>query len=259
MYKIVLYSDERNLLEPIVEVFKEYLPRLSESHFKILKFYSSLELNEFNEQENIADIYFLNISNKNIENSLSIGKRIRQLNPYAFIIYITNINTYLDDYLKILPFAILPKPVSKKQLFALLSTIFKLLKNAELSLLEIKTKKGIVTIDRRLITFVEYENHHLFIHTKNGSIIKSTTIRTSFKKWMEPLLKYESFISPHKSYLINMDYVQKIMNDHTFVMQRQEIIPISNQSFKQIKAKYLKYIKNNYAINNIKKITDHSY
>ena len=70
MYKIVLYSDERNLLEPIVEVFKEYLPRLSESHFKILKFYSSLELNEFNEQENIADIYFLNISNKNIENSL---------------------------------------------------------------------------------------------------------------------------------------------------------------------------------------------
>ena len=27
MYKIVLYSDERNLLEPIVEVFKEYLPR----------------------------------------------------------------------------------------------------------------------------------------------------------------------------------------------------------------------------------------
>ena len=171
MYKIVLYSDERNLLEPIVEVFKEYLPRLSESHFKILKFYSSLELNEFNEQENIADIYFLNISNKNIENSLSIGKRIRQLNPYAFIIYITNINTYQDDYLKILPFAILPKPVSKKQLFALLSTIFKLLKNAELSLLEIKTKKGTVTIDRRLITFVEYENHHLFIHTKNGSII----------------------------------------------------------------------------------------
>lgn len=259
MYKIVLYSDESNLLEPIVEVFKEYLPKLSESHFKILKFYSSLELNEFNEQENIADIYFLNISNRNIENSLSIGKRIRQLNPYAFIIYITNINTYQKDYLKILPFAILPKPFSKKQLFSLLSTIFKLLKNAELSLLEIKTKKGTSTIDRRLITFVEYKNHYLFIHTKNGSIIKSTTIRTSFKKWMEPLLKYDSFVSPHKSYLINMDYVQKIMNDHTFVMQKQEIIPISNQSFKQVKAKYLNYIKNNYAINNPEMITNHSY
>ena len=76
---------------------------------------------------------------------------------------------------------------------------------------------------------------------------------------MEPLLKYDSFVSPHKSYLINMDYVQKIMNDHTFVMQKQEIIPISNQSFKQVKAKYLNYIKNNYAINNPEMITNHSY
>lgn len=128
-----------------------------------------------------------------------------------------------------------------------------------LSLLEIKTKDGTAVIDRRLITFVEYENHYLLIHTKDGSIIKSTTIRTSFKKWMEPLLNYDSFISPHKSYLINMDYVYKIMNNHTFIMQRQEIIPISNQSFNKIKVKYLKYIRNNYAIENIKKIADHSY
>lgn len=76
---------------------------------------------------------------------------------------------------------------------------------------------------------------------------------------MEPLLEYESFISPHKSYLVNMDYVQKITNNHTFVMQNQEIIPISNQSFSSIKTKYLKYIKNTYAINNVKKIANHSF
>lgn len=259
MYKIVLYSDENEVFEPIVDVFREYLPKLSESHFKILKFYSPLELNEFNELEGKADIYFLNLSNKNIENSLNIGETIRLLNPYAFIIYISNNNIYKPEYLKILPFAILPKPISRNQLFSLLTNIFKLLKNADLSLVEIKTKEGTTTIDRRLITFVEYENHYLLIHTKDGSVIKSTTIRTSFKKWMEPLLKYESFISPHKSYLINMDYVHKIMNNHTFIMQRQEIIPISNQSFSQIKTRYLKYIKNNYAIKNIKKITNHSY
>ena len=58
--------------------------------------------------------------------------------------------------------------------------MLKLLKNADLSLLEIKTKDGIITIDRRLITFVEYENHYLLIHTKDGSTIKSSTIRTYF-------------------------------------------------------------------------------
>lgn len=259
MYKIVLYSEEKVVFDTITNVFKEYLPALSEMHFKILKFDSTLELNTFNENGGKADIYFLNLSSENIENSLNIGKAIRQLNPYTFIIYISNISTYKSEYLKIFPFAILPKPIVKKQLFSILSNIFRLLKNADLSLLEVKTKDGIITIDRRLITFVEYGNHYLLIHTKGGSTIKSSTIRTSFKIWMEPLLKYESFISPHKSYLVNMDYVQKITNNHTFIMQGQEIIPISNQSFSHIKAKYLKYIKNTYAINNVKKIANHSY
>ena len=259
MYKIVLYSNKDEVFEPIIAVFKEYLPALSKLHFKILKFNSLLKLNEFIEREGNADIYFLNLSNKNIENSLNIGETIRQLNPYAFIIYISSNNIYRPEYLKILPFAILLKPISRNQLFSLLTNIFKLLINMNLSLLEIKTKDGTTVIDHRLITFVEYENHYLLIHTKDGSIIKSTTIRTSFKKWMEPLLNYDSFISPHKSYLINMDYVYKIMNNHTFIMQRQEIIPISNQSFNKIKVKYLKYIRNNYAIENVKKIADHSY
>lgn len=259
MYKIVLYSDEKETFDTITNLFKEYLPALSNMHFKILKFNSTLALNTFNENEGKADIYFLNLSNKNIENSLNIGASIRQLNPYAFIIYISNISTYKLEYLKIFPFAILPKPISKKYFFSIFSMVLKLLKNVNLSLLEIKTKEGVATIDRRLITYVEYGNHYLLIHTKSGSIIKSSTIRSSFKKWMEPLLKFESFISPHKSYLVNMDYVQKITSNHTFIMQSQEIIPISNQSFSYIKAKYLKYIKNTYAINNVKKIANHSY
>ena len=131
-----------------------------------------------------------------------------------------------------------------------MSSILSLLSHQDLSLLEIKTKDGITTIDHRLITFVEYENHYLFIHTKHGSTIKSATIRTSFKKWMKPLLKYDYFISPHKSYLVNIDYVYKIMNNHTFIMTTKEVIPIASQTFTKIKAKYLKYIRKKYVIGN---------
>ena len=44
MYKIVLYSDEKDIFDTITNIFKEYLPALSEIHFKILKFNSTLEL-----------------------------------------------------------------------------------------------------------------------------------------------------------------------------------------------------------------------
>ena len=43
MYKIVLYSDEKDIFDTITNIFKEYLPALSEIHFKILKFNSTLE------------------------------------------------------------------------------------------------------------------------------------------------------------------------------------------------------------------------
>lgn len=248
MYKIILYSDEKQTIE---EIFNQHMPYITKNYFKIITIPSDLELNEYNNDvTSTVNIYFLDLTSKNIEKVLYISKLIRKINPYAFIIFISNNTNYLPEYLDILPFAILPKPIEKIKFLSLMSSILSLLSHQDLSLLEIKTKDGITTIDHRLITFVEYENHYLFIHTKHGSTIKSATIRTSFKKWMKPLLKYDYFISPHKSYLVNMDYVYKIMNNHTFIMTTKEVIPIASQTFTKIKAKYLKYIRKKYIIGN---------
>lgn len=248
MYKIILYSDEKKTIE---EIFNQHMPFITKNYFKIITISSDLELNEYNTDiTSTANIYFLDLTSKNIEQILYISKLIRKINPYAFIIFISDNTNYLPEYLDILPFAILPKPIEKIKFLSLMSSILSLLSHQDLSLLEIKTRDGITTIDHRLITFVEYENHYLFIHTKHGSTIKSATIRTSFKKWMKPLLKYDYFISPHKSYLVNMDYVYKIMNNHTFIMTTKEVIPIASQTFTKIKAKYLKYIRKKYVIGN---------
>lgn len=246
MYKIILYGDEKEIIE---EIFNQHMPFITRNYFKIITITSDLELNQYNPDViGTTNIYFLDLTAKNIERVLYISKLIRKINQYAFIIFISNNTNYLPEYLDILPFAILPKPIEKNKFLSLMSSILALLSHQDLSLLEIKTKDGITTIDQRLITFVEYENHYLFIHTKHGPTIKSATIRTSFKKWMTPLLKYEHFISPHKSYLVNMNYVYKIMNNHTFIMSTSEVIPIASQTFTKIKARYLKYIRKKYVI-----------
>ena len=248
MYEIIIYSDEKETIE---EIFSQHMPFITKNYFKIITLSANLELHEYNtDTTSTTNIYFLDLTSKNIEKVLYISKLIRKTTPYAFIIFISNNTNYLPEYLDILPFAILPKPIEKIKFLSLMSSILSLLNHQDLSLLEIKTKDGITTIDHRLITFVEYENHYLFIHTKHGSTIKSATIRTSFKKWMNPLLKYDYFISPHKSYLVNMDYVNKIMNNHTFIMSTQEVIPIASQTFTEIKAKYLKYIRKKCVIGN---------
>lgn len=249
MYKIIIAS---NKSKAIVDIFNNTSSFTFKNYFYATIINSILDLDDHEISDVLGDsnVYFLDLTTQNHDKMLKLSKKIRKINPFAFIIYISDNTNYLSEYLSILPFAILPTSIKHSQVLTILSTILSLLTHLDLSLIEIKTKDGTITIDRRLITFVEYENHYLFIHTKHGDTIKSATIRTSFKSWMKPLLNFESFISPHKSYLVNMDHVRKISNHRAFIMTNGSVIPIANQIFSQVKTKYLNYIRKKYVITN---------
>ena len=51
---------------------------------------------------------------------------------------------------------------------------------------------------------------------------------------------YENFLRPHRSYLINMDYI-RTLSSKSIVMQNQEEIPIPHGKYSDIKTRYLEY------------------
>ncbi|MCJ0222574.1 LytTR family transcriptional regulator DNA-binding domain-containing protein [Clostridioides difficile] len=76
----------------------------------------------------------------------------------------------------------------------------------------------------------------MLIHTKN----KTFDAIYSLEK-IEKDLNIEELVRCHKSYIINLNYVENIKSN-TVILDSQEEVPISRYRYKDIKERFLKFI-----------------
>jgi DNA-binding LytR/AlgR family response regulator len=62
----------------------------------------------------------------------------------------------------------------------------------------------------------------------------------SFSAVCDNLLKYNRFIKTHRSYIVNMQYVDTIEN-HQVTLQTLTSVPVAQGKAREIKQKYLAY------------------
>ena len=79
------------------------------------------------------------------------------------------------------------------------------------------------------------------IHKKNGEEITSTTLHSKFLDSIPFEFEKCNFINCHASYVVNMNYVKSI-NDKSFVMKNDDVIPISKSMLTQVKKAYISYL-----------------
>jgi DNA-binding LytR/AlgR family response regulator len=77
----------------------------------------------------------------------------------------------------------------------------------------------------------------ILYHLRSGKVIKCTE---PFSSVCDTFLKYGCFIKPHRSYLVNMQYVDTIQN-HQMTLQTLSTVPIAQGKAKEIKQQYLNY------------------
>ena len=106
---------------------------------------------------------------------------------------------------------------------------------------EVNTKKGCVNINYSEIVHVENVARRMWVTLKNGKAYQSVGIRDSFEKQVAGLLQEENFIQPHKSYVVNLDYVSSYTTSMLH-MDNDSDIPISRRNSQEVKQRYLKYL-----------------
>ena len=57
----------------------------------------------------------------------------------------------------------------------------------------------------------------------------------------EKLKEHGKFLKPHRSFLVNMDYIQSLTT-HSIIMESGIKIPIPREKYAQIKQAYMEYI-----------------
>lgn len=109
----------------------------------------------------------------------------------------------------------------------------------------VKTKEGLVSVPYADIEYIENASRVLDVHLTDGSSIKSIFIRKSFDEDIQEIMKDQSFVRVHKSFLINMNYIKRLAQDSCF-MESGRNIPVSKTRAADVKRSICFFISRRY-------------
>lgn len=233
MFKIAICEDEKYQQKLLENYLKEIFNSLS-YEYELYIFNSGEELFD-NYPENI-DIFFLDIQMDKL-NGMDVAKKIRLIdNQRSEIIFITSLIEYVQEGYEVRAYRYLLKPIKFDDLKKhTISCIEELSKNRN-NYIVVNDKSDTYKINISDITYVEIQGKEMIIHTIN----EIYNVKLSMNKIEKELREYH-FFRCHRSFLINLMYVNKI-KQYIAILENKEEVPISRYKFKEFKVILCDYL-----------------
>lgn len=188
---------------------------------------------ELAEDEQVYDIVFLDIEMEEMS-GIETAKALNKKNRHTVIFIITAYHKYLDDAMDLNVFRYIDKPVDKDRFFKGLDKAIALINNNDITF---KTAENeLITISKNDIICVEVMKKKVTVSTVDGDFVareKMDFFRNS--------LTASYFAIPHKSYIINFNYVKKFKRDE-IELKGNHIIAIAPKKQAEIKKHFVAFI-----------------
>lgn len=104
--------------------------------------------------------------------------------------------------------------------------------------LVLKNRNGIIKIAFARLEYVEVVNKSLFFYLIDGEVREMTAALTDIE---EKLLARPEFIKVHRSYLVNLSYVQSVSGE-SIVTYNGHIIPVARKRRSQVQNDYMDFL-----------------
>lgn len=153
----------------------------------------------------VLDIYM------DFMNGMDVARCIRKENRLVTIVFITNSDDYALEGYEVEASGYLMKPIDREKLFLMLDRIFS--SAVKEGAIRFSCKRQIVELDMEKIMFIESMGRTLLIHCCDGELYKTNEKLDD----MEKRMSNQNFLRCHKSYLVNMGYINKIGNGCFFL------------------------------------------
>jgi DNA-binding LytR/AlgR family response regulator len=231
MIKVAVCDDENKQRETIVHIVNKAL-ELTNEHYKIVPFTNGEQL-MFSALD--FDIYFLDIQMNKLT-GIDVAKKIRLVNEKSIIIFITGYKDYVFDAFDVSAFHYILKPIDEEKLKNILYRALLQLEKKD-KFIVAKTISHSTKIFLKDIMYLESEQRKLKVHTIYDIIEYYHKLSD-----IEQELRECHFFRCHKSYIVNLSYVQSF--DNTFItLKNSEKIYISKYRLNNFSKAFMYYLK----------------
>ena len=236
MLQIAVCDDNIDELSNMVQLIDLYrASRNFNCHYAV--FQNGFELVSVLEKGKQFDIYCLDIIMPGFT-GIDVAKEIRTFDKTAPILFFTSSPEFAFESYSVKAINYVLKPISKEKLFFTFDEMLEQIKlEKDEDVVIVKSNEGIQKILISNLAFVEVIGRYVLYHLRSGKVIECTE---AFSSVCDKLLKYGCFFKPHRSYLVNMQYVDTISN-HQVTLQTLSSVPVAQGKAREIKQQYLNY------------------
>ena len=235
MVKIAFCDDELSVLNDIRVLLDQYrVERNQEIDYTV--FQSSLNLLAEIERGTRFDILFLDILMPS-ETGIDAAAEIRNYDSNVKIIFLTSSSEFAVQSYTVGAYFYQLKPIWRESFFRLMDSAISACEKELNDSLILRCKNGITRIELRHLEYCEVIHHTLLIHLSSGKVLESTG---SLDELGSQLETFGGFLRPHRSYLVNLDYIQDI-SYKAITMSCMTQIPLPRGKYQEIKDAYLEY------------------
>lgn len=235
MIKIAFCDDDLSVLNEMVALLEQYRTKRNQE-ITYIAFHSSMELVGEIEKGVRFDILFLDVIMPG-ENGINVAAEIRQYDTAVKIIFLTSSSEYAVQSYTVGAYFYQIKPIHEGNFFRLMDSAIAQCEKEQQYGLVLRCKNGITRIDLDRLEYCEVMGRTLLFHMENGTVLESIG---RLDELCSMLTQYENFLRPHRSFLINMEYIQNI-SYKAITMDNLVQIPIPHGKCSEIKNTYLKY------------------
>lgn len=237
MLQIAVCDDNINDLSIMAQLVNQYR---SARHIncEYAVFINGFDLISALEKGKLFDIYCLDIIMPGFT-GIEVAKEIRSFDKTAPILFFTSSPEFALESYSVKAINYVLKPISKEKLFFTLDEILdRITSDNKDNTLIIKSTEGIQKILLSNLVYLEVIGRNVLYHMISGKVIEC---KESFSTVCDSLLKYKCFTKTHRSYLLNMQYVDTIEHNKV-TLQTLSSVPIAQGKAREVKQEYLAYL-----------------
>ena len=238
MIKIAFCDDDMEVLHQMNELLDRYRVERNED-ITYAAFQSPFELLTEIEKGIRPDILFLDVVMPG-QNGMDVAKEIRQYDTNMKIIFLTSSPEFAVESYTVGAYFYQLKPIWEESFFRLMDAVLAECEKKKKNSLILRSKDGITRIDLQQLEYCEVLGRKLLFHLENGAVLESAG---SLDDLAGQLMQYSNFFRPHRSFLVNMEYIQNI-SSRSIKMVNDAEIPIPHGKCSEIKNTYMEYAFN---------------